>query len=686
MRATKKFSMRVILLTAFAMIFAVGGITAVTKAATHTAKTSTDRKSGTCEYTVEGLDLETESEMLMEVKRSDNQNTVFKKEITLNEENCPDGIFKGVVALQDLNYDCTSYSIHITIGEEKIKAGVCDFSIHQSKIRMNISGDNAEAVRIFRLISSEPTGGVLVPGSGNRVSLMVWQKDKREDTAKVLGNAQTIEGSSLTWTENITKTDKAYGTWCAKFVLINSQGNTVKTLGQSEYKVEPVVGSFTVKKSASLEKKKSFQIVLGGLRNVYGVNKVAFQIFNGKGKKVHTVNAKKSAGNYVATVNLKKLNYGLEKYTVKAQLTDNSKMVSLLPATANADARVMGGTFDITAKKDATSTFKLTGAYIPGNIKKVTFVVYDKDNKKQGTYQSKVSANKKKYMAKVKSEDIGKYTAYAYGYTMWGKKVLLAKKTYKINKKNLGKQGWVYEKYAGKTYKFYYVNNEKQTDLTEILNLKKGQGKYYIEVNRAACVVNVFMYDEETQKYDIPVRTFTVCVGRDVSTVAGTGGLNPNSSYTPVGNYSVCSNGEAVRYPLKTMHEPDGSIVYARWATHVVGNVYFHAIAVSQQSHYALSPTSFNRLGSPASAGCIRMAVADAKWLYDYIPTGTSVKIAAGNSSKPGPLGKQKMIQVSGNIHYDPTDPDVPDSQKKKDYKAENISGYITKKGKKVGF
>ena len=66
------------------------------------------------------------------------------------------------------------------------------------------------------------------------------------------------------------------------------------------------------------------------------------------------------------------------------------------------------------------------------------------------------------------------------------------------------------------------------------------------------------------------------------------------------------------------MHEPDGSTVYARWATHIVGNVYFHSIAVGTQSHYALPAVTYNKLGKPASAGCIRMAVAVAKWIYDY--------------------------------------------------------------------
>ncbi|HBD40135.1 MAG TPA: hypothetical protein DC035_00400, partial [Lachnospiraceae bacterium] len=117
-----------------------------------------------------------------------------------------------------------------------------------------------------------------------------------------------------------------------------------------------------------------------------------------------------------------------------------------------------------------------------------------------------------------------------------------------------------------------------------------------------------------------------------------------------------------------------------------VGNVYFHSIAVGTQSHYALPAVTYNKLGRPASAGCIRMAVADAKWIYDYTSTGNTIKIVKGSTKKPGPLGKAKTIKVKGGINYDPTDPGVPDSRKKKDYKAKRISGYLTKKGKKIGY
>ena len=103
-----------------------------------------------------------------------------------------------------------------------------------------------------------------------------------------------------------------------------------------------------------------------------------------------------------------------------------------------------------------------------------------------------------------------------------------------------------------------------------------------------------------------------------------------------------------------------------------------------KRQHYALPASTYNRLGSPASAGCIRMTVADAKWIYDYTSTGNTVKVNKGNSKKPGPLGKAPTI--TSNVNYDPTDPAVPDSRKKADYKAKRISGYMTKKGVKVGY
>ena len=442
-----------------------------------------------------------------------------------------------------------------------------------------------------------------------------------------------------------------------------------------------------------MEKKKAFAIELSGLTNVFGVNGVTFQVFNSDGRQVATLSGKKKTASYYKEVTMKTLKYNLDLFTIKAVVIDSNNKTYTLAQTTKADQRMKKGTLTVTKKKNATCIYKLSRAYVPGNIKKVEFDIYRIKNgkkKKLGTYKAKASSNKKTYTVTVKNEAKGTYEVRAFATSAWKSRLLLKKTKFKLKKSDLGKNGWYYEKYKGKKYKFYYINNEKQTDLTKILKLKKSssshQNKFYIEVNRAACVVTIYMYNDETNKYDIPVKTCSVCVGSDIWTVAGTGGLHEKSAYTPIGTYSVCTNGQSVKYTMKPMHEPDGSTVYARWATHIVGNVYFHSIAVGTQSHYALPAVTYNKLGKPASAGCIRMAVADAKWIYDYTSTGNTIKIVKGSTKKPGPLGKAKTIKVKGGINYDPTDPGVPDSRKKKDYKAKRISGYLTKKGKKVGY
>lgn len=696
---SRKFAAKYFLILC-AVLFTSLGVNLTVKAAETqpSGSVSTDRITGQCSYSVQGLSLEQTSSITLQVTGKD-KTVLLSKDIPLTAENCTNGIYNGTFSLADVKNTYEELTVTVLINSNgtstSINAGTCDFSIHTQNITFSITGDKNSGSRSLTLVSTEPANGVLAPGSGNQVSVAAWPKGAKESTAKVIGAKTNVAGTGLVWTADITQAGVNYGTWNAKLILTNTTNTALNvTLAQTTYEVNPVFTSLTTTKTSALEKKKSFGIYLKGLKNPYKVSKVKFDIFNEKGSKVTSVTGtlKNSTGTrYYAEVKLKKLDYSLQKYTVKAIITDVNGSNKTLDATATCNERIQKGTLSVTKKKNATCTYKLTNAYIPGNIKKVEFVIYKvaSKNKKLGTYKTTLSSNKKSYTYSMKNEQTGNFKIKAYGYTNWGTKILLNTQTYKLKKKDMGKNGWYYEKYNGKKYYFYYVDNEKQTDLTKIMNLKKSSStqtnNFYIELNRAACVVTIYMYNDETKKYDIPIKTCTVSVGRDVSTVAGTGGLNSSSSYTPIGNYSICTNGQSVKYTLKTMYEPDGSICYARWATHVVGNVYFHAIAVSAQSHYSLSSSTYNRLGSPASAGCIRMTVADAKWIYDYASTGSTVKIVKGSTSKPGPLGKAATIKTNG-VSYDPTDPAVPLSRKKADYKAGRISGYMTASGKKVGY
>ena len=458
-------------------------------------------------------------------------------------------------------------------------------------------------------------------------------------------------------------------------------------------------GSFNISQSAMAVKgsgangtKATFNAVVTGLENVADVASVTVTATSKTNVSYTYAAARQANGTYLAVVNANNHNFYRGQYTLSA----NVVLTNGLTGTVN-------GTYTFNPKnlfqmKDYSTKKKTFIVYNPSKKGTVTFEVWSKTKgqddkkkytakKKNGYYYATIDLSKLKHSgtAYVRVKIKGKKVGSNFSFNV--ENISAGSGNNNSNNSNTGnsskKNGWVYEKYNGKDYKFYYENGKKLTDLTSKVSLNR----LFIELNRAAGVTTVYAYDTETRSYCIPVKAFAVSVGRNVSSNSTSKGLTLKSSFTPLGTYSVCSNGVAVKYSLKPMHEPDGSTVYARWATHIVGNVYFHAVAVGSRSHKALNYKSYNKLGSPASAGCIRMTVADAKWIYDHAGTGTEVKIVKGSAKTPGPLGKPSTIKIkSSKVKYDPTDPAISDSTKAKDYKAKRISGYMKKNGTKVGY
>ena len=458
-------------------------------------------------------------------------------------------------------------------------------------------------------------------------------------------------------------------------------------------------GSFNISQSAMAVKgsgangtKATFNAVVTGLENAADVASVTVTATSKTNVSYTYAAARQANGTYLAVVNANNHNFYRGQYTLSA----NVVLTNGLTGTVN-------GTYTFNPKnlfqmKDYSTKKKTFIVYNPSKKGTVTFEVWSKTKgqddkkkytakKKNGYYYATIDLSKLKHSgtAYVRVKIKGKKVGSNFSFNV--ENISAGSGNNNSNNSNTGnsskKNGWVYEKYNGKDYKFYYENGKKLTDLTSKVSLNR----LFIELNRAAGVTTVYAYDTETRSYCIPVKAFAVSVGRNISNNSTSKGLTLNSSFTPLGTYSVCSNGVAVKYSLKPMHEPDGSTVYARWATHIVGNVYFHAVAVGSRSHKALNYKSYNKLGSPASAGCIRMTVADAKWIYDHAGTGTEVKIVKGSAKTPGPLGKPSTIKIkSSKVKYDPTDPAISDSAKAKDYKAKRISGYMKKNGTKVGY
>ena len=190
-----------------------------------------------------------------------------------------------------------------------------------------------------------------------------------------------------------------------------------------------------------------------------------------------------------------------------------------------------------------------------------------------------------------------------------------------------GKNGWVYE--GG--YKFYYRNGTKLLDLDGIVGR---QSSYYIKVNRRACTVTVYAKDGNNG-YIIPVKRFACSVGLPSTPTPS------DTYYTPA------------KYRWHTLMGPS----YGQYCTRITGGILFHSVAGKNMTSYNLDARDYNMLGQPASHGCVRLTVRDAKWIYDNCPLKTKVTIY--DSSNPGPLGKPATIKIPLWQTWDPTDPNI---------------------------
>ena len=101
--------------------------------------------------------------------------------------------------------------------------------------------------------------------------------------------------------------------------------------------------------------------------------------------------------------------------------------------------------------------------------------------------------------------------------------------------------------------------------------------------------------------------------------------------------------------------------VAGQYSTRIVGSILFHSVPYTKLN----DPTSleyweYDKLGTNASAGCVRLKCGDAKWIFDNCPSGTPVTFYANEN--PGPLGRPQAIKISDapdNFKgWDPTDPD----------------------------
>lgn len=160
--------------------------------------------------------------------------------------------------------------------------------------------------------------------------------------------------------------------------------------------------------------------------------------------------------------------------------------------------------------------------------------------------------------------------------------------------------------------------------------------KYSIYVNRTQNVITI--YEVDALGNETLAKTFTCSCGRQ-----GHG--------TPTGTYKTDAY-----YEWHLM--VDGT--YGRYCVRFNNKILFHSVPYLKISKSALEWDQYNLLGEKASLGCVRLAVADAKWIYDNCKAGTKVTVY---DDKPGDpvLYKPDTYKIPEDSPYrgwDPTDED----------------------------
>ncbi|MBR3645656.1 MAG: L,D-transpeptidase [Lachnospiraceae bacterium] len=161
---------------------------------------------------------------------------------------------------------------------------------------------------------------------------------------------------------------------------------------------------------------------------------------------------------------------------------------------------------------------------------------------------------------------------------------------------------------------------------------------FVIKVNRTNNYVCIYGIDKNG-RYSIPYKIFRCSVG-----------LYEGS--TPVGCFFTSD-----KYEWRMMVDYS----YAQYAIRINGPIMLHSVPYNTARKNDLEVDQFNLLGEPASLGCIRLSVADIKWIYDNCPDRTQVVIY-DNDKERAPLKlpkKLKAVSAGEYAGWDPTDPDT---------------------------
>ncbi len=133
---------------------------------------------------------------------------------------------------------------------------------------------------------------------------------------------------------------------------------------------------------------------------------------------------------------------------------------------------------------------------------------------------------------------------------------------------------------------------------------------------------------------------------------------------TPPGLHYIYS-----KYKYKAMTKMNGIMVYAQYACRFRGHYLFHTVPIGGEyrkyhkyGKKQMMIEEYEKLGSPASHGCVRLLVGDAYWIYKHCKWGTKVfvtdTVGPTPPAAPALIYEPPYMNKKHTLGWDPTDPD----------------------------
>ena len=190
-------------------------------------------------------------------------------------------------------------------------------------------------------------------------------------------------------------------------------------------------------------------------------------------------------------------------------------------------------------------------------------------------------------------------------------------------------------------------------------NIATGERDIYsITVNRRTNTVTVYTKDDKGE-FSVPVRAMVCSCGK-------------GGEYTTItGDFSIY-----FQQPWHPLYDE----VYGMYVSGFKDDFLFHSVPYEEMKHDTLEVEEFNKLGEPASQGCVRMMVADVYWIMNNCAIDTPVHVIDADANSD-PLGKPAAVKIPAGVKWDPTDKAVSNPYHGKLPTLEGVTDKQIKKG-----